>query len=294
MFSVKLSLYCVLTLTVLFGDLSVEGSSTCTPCGASTWASEGYAQCAPCNNTALCATGSNNKVCSDHGVCMYGRCLCSAGWAGALCSDGTPGAGFVQFKDDYAFVNEKSGTVKLAIERSNGLTGIASVTVTFKHTAQLDGIADGGTIVVNLGDGVASTTVDVTITDDVVRGEPCGVVTAAITKVTGGSAVGARNESLLLVEDDDFNTLELQKTAAVGGELVSPSLYKVLIDTPTTHTFPVKVTVPSAAGRMALDLVLLQDLSGSYGDDLVAMRLILPNLVSTMQEQFPDPWFGVR
>jgi len=224
---------------------------------------------------------------------MYGRCLCSAGWAGALCSDGTPGAGFVQFKDDYAFVNEKSGTVKLVIERSNGRTGTASVTVTFKHTAQLDGIADGGTIVVNLGDGVASTTVDVTITDDVVRGEPCGVVTAAITKVTGGGAVGARNESLLLVEDDDFNTLELQKTAAVGGELVSPSLYKVLIDTPTTHTFPVTVTVPSAAGRMALDLVLLQDLSGSYSDDLVKMRLILPNLVSTMQEQFPDPWFGV-
>ena len=61
----------------------------------------------------------------------------------------------------------------------------------------------------------------------------------------------------------------------------------------TPVTVPVKIQTPAEATTLPLDLILLQDLSGSFSDDLPVLRDLVPNLVSDLQELQPDTNFGL-
>lgn len=47
------------------------------------------------------------------------------------------------------------------------------------------------------------------------------------------------------------------------------------------------------SNQLPLDVLLLQDLSGSFDDDLPTVRRLVPNLVSALQKRQPDSTFGV-
>ena len=283
-----------------------EGSGACTPCAAGSFSLDGWATCAPCTadgGAALCPAGANLLACSGHGTCTYGRCVCAAGWHGADCSDGATGAGFVQFKQDYLTVGEGTGagaaatkTVLIELERVIGRAGAVTATIAVSfgggNIEAITGPPAADQLTATFADGGGNVSVAVDVTSDAVSEPGCRNVTLAIVGLTGGAQLGLRNQTLLLVEDDDYATAQLAAETAAGS-LVAPSLVQVLMGTPTPYVLPVTVQVPPTTGQLKLDLLLLQDLSASYSDDLVVMRNLLPNLVSTMQEQFPDPWFGV-
>jgi|GEM_PF-2127205 len=49
----------------------------------------------------------------------------------------------------------------------------------------------------------------------------------------------------------------------------------------------------AVTNQLPLDVFLLQDLSGSFADDLPTVRRLVPNLVSALQKRQPDTTFGV-
>lgn len=56
---------------------------------------------------------------------------------------------------------------------------------------------------------------------------------------------------------------------------------------------PVKIQIPKDAGTLPLDVMLTQDLTGSYKDDLPVLRQLVPDLVSELRELQPDTTFGL-
>jgi hypothetical protein len=60
-----------------------------------------------------------------------------------------------------------------------------------------------------------------------------------------------------------------------------------------TVSVPVKIKVPEKAGTLPLDVMLVQDLSGSYSDDLPVLRSVVSNLVNELKTIQPDTKFGV-
>ncbi len=57
-------------------------------------------------------------------------------------------------------------------------------------------------------------------------------------------------------------------------------------------TFDITVTVPESS-ELPLDFVLLQDLSGSFGNDVSTLRTLVPDLVSSVLLVQPNTTFGV-
>ncbi len=58
-------------------------------------------------------------------------------------------------------------------------------------------------------------------------------------------------------------------------------------------TFDITVTVPESSTSLPLDFVLLQDLSGSFSDDIPTVSSLVPSLVSSVLSIQPDTTFGV-
>lgn len=80
-------------------------------------------------------------------------------------------------------------------------------------------------------------------------------------------------------------------TPASVGSAVQPGAYNVFLETGDPLTVTVDVTVPLAPTK--LDLFLLEDLSGSFGDDLFNVRSLVPSLVSSIRGTVADSRFGV-
>ncbi|MEM9540269.1 MAG: putative Ig domain-containing protein [Cyanobacteria bacterium P01_E01_bin.42] len=58
-------------------------------------------------------------------------------------------------------------------------------------------------------------------------------------------------------------------------------------------TIPVQITTPESAGALPLDVMLTQDLTASYTDDLPVLKRVVPSLISSLQTKQPDTTFGV-
>lgn len=80
-------------------------------------------------------------------------------------------------------------------------------------------------------------------------------------------------------------------TPAEPGALVDRAAYDVALAPGDPLSVPVSVTVPSTPS--ILDVYLLQDLSGSFADDISIVRGLVPNLVSRLRSIAPDTRFGV-
>ncbi len=78
--------------------------------------------------------------------------------------------------------------------------------------------------------------------------------------------------------------------SSTPGSPVDPAAYEVFMDGPD-QVLTVDVTVPEG-GVSALDLYLLEDLSGSFGDDILTVQSIFPDLVSGVSAETPDVTFG--
>jgi Integrin beta chain VWA domain len=60
-----------------------------------------------------------------------------------------------------------------------------------------------------------------------------------------------------------------------------------------TVSVPVKIQVPEKAGTLPLDMMLVQDLTGSYKDDLPVLRSLVSSLVTELKTIQPDTAFGI-
>lgn len=80
-------------------------------------------------------------------------------------------------------------------------------------------------------------------------------------------------------------------TPAGPSDLVDPVNYDVVLAPGDPLSVPVSVTVPSAPS--ILDVYLLQDLSGSFSDDIFTVRGLVPNLATRLRSIAPDTRFGV-
>lgn len=80
-------------------------------------------------------------------------------------------------------------------------------------------------------------------------------------------------------------------TPASSGASVSPEKYDVFLDANDPLPVTVKVKLPSTPNK--LDLFLLQDLSGSFFDDLFNVKSLVPSLVDSITDTVSDAQFGV-
>ncbi len=76
-----------------------------------------------------------------------------------------------------------------------------------------------------------------------------------------------------------------------SGGAVEPGNYDVFLDAGDPLHIDVTVTVPATPSK--LDLFLLEDLSGSFGDDLNVIKTLVPNLVTSITGIVSDTFFGV-
>ncbi|NJL87092.1 MAG: PEP-CTERM sorting domain-containing protein [Leptolyngbyaceae cyanobacterium SM1_1_3] len=84
-----------------------------------------------------------------------------------------------------------------------------------------------------------------------------------------------------------------QVTSTVPGTEVDPAEYNIFLDTGDPLVVSVTVNVPLEAAPSKLDLFLLEDLSGSFANDLPIIRNLVPNLISEITALVPDTQFGV-
>lgn len=80
-------------------------------------------------------------------------------------------------------------------------------------------------------------------------------------------------------------------TPAAPDAAVSPAAYDVFLEEGDPLSVTVDVTVPISPAK--LDLFLLQDLSGSFFDDLPVLQGLVPSLVSGVTGTVADTQFGV-
>jgi len=85
---------------------------------------------------------------------------------------------------------------------------------------------------------------------------------------------------------------EITLSNTLGG--LEPDVVDAYIASGDPVTFPVTVTVPeSGGGNAPLDLVLLEDLSGSFGDDVSTIQGLVSNLIADILNSQPDTLFGM-
>jgi Integrin beta chain VWA domain/PEP-CTERM motif len=112
-----------------------------------------------------------------------------------------------------------------------------------------------------------------------------------ISKVVLGTALsvsvhGAFSPSQVFAASEIKNV-----TPAPSGTSVSPEKYDVFLDANDPLPVTVQVKIPSKPTK--LDLFLLQDLSGSFGDDLFNVKALVPTLVGSVTSAVSDAQFGV-
>jgi len=74
---------------------------------------------------------------------------------------------------------------------------------------------------------------------------------------------------------------------------VSPAQIDVTLEPGQQQTFQITVQAPRETKPLPLDVFLLQDLSGSFEEDLPIVRDLVPNLVNGLKEFQVEPRFGI-
>jgi hypothetical protein len=68
---------------------------------------------------------------------------------------------------------------------------------------------------------------------------------------------------------------------------------EVIISSEKTFSIPVIIPIPEDAGSLPLDLMLTQDLTASFKDDLPVLKRVMPDFVKGLRDFQPDTTFGV-
>lgn len=196
----------------------------------------------------------------------------------------------------------------VTLVRSGGGLGEVSVTMTLGGgTATVGEDYDNTSVLVTFADGELEKTVPVTIFEDASI-EGLETVGLTLTEPTGGATLGDRSSAILQVLDNDVANF-----AVTPGNLVSAESIDVFLPPGEEITIPITVTVPGGAAtgepevrssrqprasdgdleKLPLDIFLLQDLSGSFIDDIPVLQSLVADLVDSIETEQPDSKFGI-
>ncbi|MES1201559.1 MAG: hypothetical protein ABUS57_08940, partial [Pseudomonadota bacterium] len=150
---------------------------------------------------------------------------------------------------------------------------------------------DAGNDSINAGDGADS--VDGGAGDDFIvasGGDDTVVSGAGVDTVSGGTGndtyrVAGTGGSVQII--DTFGNDTLDFTGALGPANID------LRDGQTSTADGRAVTIQGSLSALPLDFVLLQDLSGSFDDDIATVQALAPNLIASIQSASSNAWFGL-
>ncbi|GGA34698.1 DUF642 domain-containing protein [Okeania sp. KiyG1] len=84
---------------------------------------------------------------------------------------------------------------------------------------------------------------------------------------------------------------------AIGLEILNCDLgdddCTIIIPPDGTFVMPVTIPIPEDAGVLPVDLILTQDLTSSFSDDLPTLKTVIPDLVTELKAVQPDTNFGL-
>jgi len=92
------------------------------------------------------------------------------------------------------------------------------------------------------------------------------------------------NSLTILIEDVNVQPYILSSTAGTG--MVTPGTVDILTGI-LSYTLQVTVTVPATITK-PLDVLFIEDLSGSFGDDLLRVQVLVPNMIASIQVENYD------
>ena len=115
------------------------------------------------------------------------------------------------------------------------------------------------------------------------NGQVCYVDVALTVACTGGGNMNLRFAS-------GINQGENDEAWAFSNVMVTGGTPTTITDCITTHGY--SLPLQTAAGDLAVDLFILQDLSGSFRDDLVSLRANVANMHALLAQIFRAPKIG--
>ena len=144
--------------------------------------------------------------------------------------------------------------------------------------------ADGSRIAINPGTGAG-------VFDTLVKGISDRIGGASGIQIKKGEVLSSTPGTILSADTIDVflppgGEITLEITVTVPGDGSEPIRSVRSIENGDRSASVVTNQLP-------LDVFLLQDLSGSFDDDLPTVRRLVPNLVSALQKRQPDSTFGV-
>ncbi|MBD1830976.1 hypothetical protein NDI47_16970 [Microcoleus vaginatus GB1-A2] len=144
--------------------------------------------------------------------------------------------------------------------------------------------ADGVRIAINPGTGAGVFDANVTgISDRIGGASGIQIKKGEILSSTPGTILSADTIDVFLPPGGEI-TLDI--TVTVPGDGSEPIRSVRSIENGDR-------SASAVTNQLPLDVFLLQDLSGSFADDLPTVRRLVPNLVSALQKRQPDSTFGV-
>jgi pimeloyl-ACP methyl ester carboxylesterase len=228
---------------------------------------------------------------------------------------------------EFKVIEDGTSVAAVTVTRSSVFEGEPSATITLSNgsaTAPED--YSNTAVEVKFAPGETQKTVFIPIVDDsLVEGNETINLTLGAPK--NGATIGTPNTAVLQVLDNDGSAV----LSATPGNLLSADTMDVFLPPGGELSLDITITVPGdgsapqvvdvspSARRLSkelpqaaapasnsalpgislntpqplpLDVFLLQDLSGSFDDDLVTLRGLVPNLVSELKTRQPDTTFG--
>ena len=144
--------------------------------------------------------------------------------------------------------------------------------------------ADGSRIAINPGTGAG-------VFDTLVKGISDRIGGASGIQIKKGEVLSSTPGTILSADTIDVflppgSEITLEITVTVPGDASEPIRSVRSIENGDR-------SASATTNQLPLDVFLLQDLSGSFTEDLPIVRRLVPNLVSALQKRQPDSTFGV-
>eukprot|EP01043_Picozoa_sp_COSAG02_P057563 COSAG02_NODE_7008_length_3229_cov_1.658786_3_plen_722_part_01 len=115
------------------------------------------------------------------------------------------------------------------------------------------------------------------------NGQVCYVDVEVEVPCTGGANMNVRFQS-------GINQHENDESWAFSNVMVTARKATTIVDCIVSHGY--NLPLQTAAGDLAVDLFILQDLSGSFRDDLISLRANVANMHGLLSEMFQSPRVG--
>ena len=203
----------------------------------------------------------------------------------------------------------------VTVIRTGGTQGEISATINLSDgTATAAEDYETTPITVNFADGEIEKNISLPILGDDLS-EGLETINLTLENPTGGATIGTQNTAILQIIDDEAGSILSSNNS--GNSLLFPDTIDVFLPPGEELTLEFTIAVPGespsetslapstfstrantlnqeqAGLEIPLDVLLLQDLSGSFEDDLPVVQELVPDLVSGLQSFQPDTQFGV-